>query len=186
MGVRKLVWDLSNPGHKSEPFQIPVIKANPFKSRSYKRTCSNPGVARSEMVRKKQEPIPRQSRHKQQSRPRGRIMIGGNHGLLPPAPATKRQASPSNKQASPSNKQASPSNNHFFCFANNGQPLRHATKNNSNVLSAAKKNKKHKNRKRRKRPGTGALLEIQRMQKSHNLLIPKAPFGRVVRLAILS
>lgn len=35
--------------------------------------------------------------------------------------------------------------------------------------------------KRRYRPGTKALLEIRRLQKAVNLLIPKAPFGRVVK-----
>ncbi|KAM4560521.1 histone H3-like centromeric protein A [Odontesthes bonariensis] len=36
-------------------------------------------------------------------------------------------------------------------------------------------------RKRRFRPGTKALMEIRRYQKSTELLIPKAPFARLVR-----
>merc|ERR1712105_223988 len=36
-------------------------------------------------------------------------------------------------------------------------------------------------RSRRYRPGTKALMEIRKFQKSTNLLIPKLPFSRVVR-----
>ena len=35
--------------------------------------------------------------------------------------------------------------------------------------------------KRKYRPGTRALMEIRRYQKSTNLLIPKLPFSRVIR-----
>eukprot|EP00092_Neocalanus_flemingeri_P041873 GFUD01045607.1.p1 GENE.GFUD01045607.1~~GFUD01045607.1.p1 ORF type:complete len:180 (+),score=41.06 GFUD01045607.1:79-618(+) len=36
-------------------------------------------------------------------------------------------------------------------------------------------------RKRRYRPGTRALMEIRKFQKSTNLLIPKLPFSRLIR-----
>ena len=44
-----------------------------------------------------------------------------------------------------------------------------------------KRNRQDQQKKRRRRPGTKALLEIRRYQRSTELLIPKAAFGRVVR-----
>ena len=40
---------------------------------------------------------------------------------------------------------------------------------------------RRESKKRRYRPGTRALLEIRRYQKSTNLLIPKLPFSRLIR-----
>lgn len=55
---------------------------------------------------------------------------------------------------------------------------------NRDILNDPKKNPKWlppPRRKRRARPGTAALRQIRKYQKSTNLLIPKLPFQRLVR-----
>lgn len=61
-----------------------------------------------------------------------------------------------------------------------------STKTNNNKLGAEHKQSRHGfvKRPRKYRPGTLALREIRKYQKSVDLLLPKAPFRRLVRDAI--
>ena len=55
---------------------------------------------------------------------------------------------------------------------------------NSRIINSASKPSRSAQetpRKRRFRPGTKALKEIRKFQKSYNLLIPKLPFSRLIR-----
>jgi len=61
-----------------------------------------------------------------------------------------------------------------------------AGKGNGKKLQTARKSEAVKKRKYRYRPGTVALREIRRLQKTTELLIPRAPFQRLVREICLS
>lgn len=55
------------------------------------------------------------------------------------------------------------------------------SKTNKSKLNDTKKTSETTTKKHRYRPGTKALKEIRMLQKSTNLMIPKAPFGRLVK-----
>ena len=60
-------------------------------------------------------------------------------------------------------------------------PLQGPARKKQTGKSPARKSPAVTPRSRRYRPGTKALMEIRKFQKSTNLLIPKLPFSRVVR-----
>ena len=60
-------------------------------------------------------------------------------------------------------------------------PLQAPARKKQTGKSPARKSPAVTPRSRRYRPGTKALMEIRKFQKSTNLLIPKLPFSRVVR-----
>lgn len=55
------------------------------------------------------------------------------------------------------------------------------SKANKSKLNYVKKKSETTTKKHRYRPGTKALKEIRMLKKSTNLMIPKAPFGRLVK-----
>merc|ERR1712142_1097420 len=65
------------------------------------------------------------------------------------------------------------------------QPARSTPRSNKSTPSRPNQSQQSLKRntpgKRRYRPGTRALMEIRKFQKSSNLLIPKLPFSRVIR-----